>query len=182
MLGTRPLVATLLLTLAIIATAVHVVGRRLPDPLSRRWKDFAFRAQDLARYRAYANATLGKPYLAFYVRSDEQWRRAFAAGEHIPLPESTTVTPDRPLRPYRDFLVEYPPGFFLVALPPALVTDSERSYGVVFEIGMVLLLLGAWICAGRLAPYMGVKVPTMFIVGWGAIACIGLGMYSIQRY
>jgi Na+-translocating ferredoxin:NAD+ oxidoreductase RnfD subunit len=182
MLGTRPLAATFLLALAIIITAVLVVGRHLSEPLSSRWKQYAFHSQDMTRYRAYANATLGKPYMAFYVRSDEEWRRAFAAGEHVAKPEATIVTPARPLRPYRDFLVEYPPGFFLAALPPALVTDTERSYGVVFEIGMLFLLCGAWLCAARLARYMDAAVPLLFVAGWGTLACIGLGMYSIQRY
>jgi hypothetical protein len=182
MLGTRPLLFTLLCALAIVAGTVLVVGRGLSEPLSRRWKDYAFRSQDMTRYRAYANAALGKPYLAFYVRSDEEWRRAFAAGEHVPHPEATTVTPSRPLRPYRDFLVEYPPGFFLAAVPPALVTNSERSFGVVFEIGMVILLLAAWIGAARLGSYAGVAVHPGIVAGWGLVACIGLGMYSIQRY
>jgi hypothetical protein len=47
---------------------------------------------------------------------------------------------------------------------------------------MVILLLAAWTGAARLGSYMGVTVRPVIVIGWGLVACIGLGMYSIQRY
>src|SRR6516225_30129 len=71
---------------------------------------------DVRRYFAYAQAARGRPYQSYYVRSAEAWRRAFAAHEPYRPDEWPTVTPAHPLVPYRDYLVEYPPGFFAVAL------------------------------------------------------------------
>ena len=102
---------------------------------------------DIQRYHAYANAVLGLPYQAIYVRPLEGWKV-----EEAPIdpkvdpadPEAVPpVVPSRPLVPYRDFLVEYPPGFFLFAIPPALIARGLDSYYYVFSSFMALLLTAA---------------------------------------
>ena len=80
---------------------------------------------DVHRYFAYCNAALGRPFNSFYVRSYETWQDDFTTGKVGSLIDFPTVVPSRPLVPYRDFLVEYPPGFFIAALPPALLTTNE---------------------------------------------------------
>src|SRR5580704_13614724 len=74
--------------------------------------------QDVHRYFAYCSAALGRPYTTFYVRPPEAWRQAFIAGTREYQKDFPLVSPSRRLTPYRDFLVEYPPGVFLAALPP----------------------------------------------------------------
>ena len=129
MLGVRTWVCSALCAAAMVAAAVALGGRTETEPLVPRAKLYLTRSHDLTRYRAYSNAALGFPYLSYYVRTEAAWRRVFLAGEHLPDEPSPTVTPDHALKPYRDFLVEYPPGFFLAAIPPALVTRSEIAYG-----------------------------------------------------
>src|SRR5262245_38778896 len=72
---------------------------------------------DIARYLAYANAVLGRPYQGWFVRPIEGWRvdtRAYDTGRDFMDPaETPPVVPAAPLVPWRDFSVEYPPGFFL---------------------------------------------------------------------
>ncbi len=109
--------------------------------------------QDVARYFAYAEATLGRPYRAFFVQppggtasgSAHDWSR--------------TVVPQRPLVPWRDFAVEYPPGVMIALLPPALVTDDEETYVRLFALEMeAALTLAVWFCmrtADRLRPGAG---------------------------
>ncbi|HEY6174346.1 MAG TPA: hypothetical protein VIX73_07890, partial [Kofleriaceae bacterium] len=60
---------------------------------------------DIARYFAYSNAILGRPYAAYYVRPAAGWRADDIANDPALSP---TATSD-PLVPYRDFSVEYPP-------------------------------------------------------------------------
>ncbi len=101
------------------AGAPHAVCRAFDDAVSRGTFRLtranavdAVRAYftndgDIARYLAYCNATLGRPYRAHYVRTLSAWQGAFASGEADPESGPARV-PDAPLRPYRDFLVEYP--------------------------------------------------------------------------
>src|ERR1700730_1465721 len=91
---------------------------------------------DVHRYFAYCSAVLGRPFKSFYVRSYETWQDDFIAGRLRRPSDLPTVVPSRPLAPYRDFLVEYPPGFFLAALPPALLTADEGVFKVLFELWM----------------------------------------------
>ncbi len=182
MLGVRTWVCSALCAAAMLAAAVAIVGRSQPEPLVSRAKTYLTRSHDLTRYRAYSNAALGLPYLSYYVRTEAAWRRAFLAGEHLRDDASPTVAPERPLKPYRDYLVEYPPGFFLAALPPALVTHSETGYGIVFELIMVALFVGASVCCGRLAEDLGSPARTWNVLGWSVLAATALGIVSVQRY
>ena len=80
---------------------------------------------DLRRYYAYTNALLGRPYYSYYVRPWADWQREFAAGQPAPDDDGPLRTPAAPLSPYRDYLVEYPPGFFLFTALPALLARLQ---------------------------------------------------------
>ena len=95
---------------------------------------------DVRRYFAYVQAALGRPHQACFVRSARAWRRAFEAREVVHAEDSPELEPGRALVPYRDFLVEYPPGFFLVAVPPALLTSDGDTYVYLFQTEMALAL------------------------------------------
>jgi hypothetical protein len=109
---------------------------------------------DISRYLAYSSATLGRPYQPFYVRPLEGWtgpQPDKAAGRDPDDPQQTPPRrPDRPLLPYRDFSVEYPPGFFLLALPPALLGLDLDGYRLVFSLWMALLLTAALLATVRI--------------------------------
>jgi hypothetical protein len=182
MLGVRTWVCSALSAAALLAAAVALGSRSQTEPLIPRATLYLTRSHDLTRYRAYSNAALGLPYLSYYVRTEAAWRRAFLIGEHLPDDASPTITPDHPLKPYRDYLVEYPPGFFLAALPPAVITRSETGYGIAFELIMTALFVGAAMCCGRLAPYLGATVRTWHVLGWSVLAAAALGIISVQRY
>ncbi len=137
---------------------------------------------DIARYFAYCRATLGRPYRAYYVRTLSEWQGAFALGETDPEAGPTRV-PDAPLLPYRDFLVEYPPGFFLWAMPPALVVQSVDSYRLLFSSAMALLLTVALIVALRLAPLLaGAPPPSRRVIGMAALGVLLVGSVATHRY
>ena len=88
----------------------------------------------------------------------------------------------QPLLPYRDFQVEYPPGFFLAVLPPALLTRSERSYTILFQAWMAMLLTLAALVCRRIAVYLG-RAPTLVdIVLWTTVAGLAVGKVTVQRY
>ena len=55
--------------------------------------------------------------------------------------------------PYRDVFVEYPPGAFVVLLPPAIVTDDH--YRTLFKILMAAVALGGLWCVARLLLRLG---------------------------
>ena len=104
---------------------------------------------DVRRYYAYANALLGRPYYAYFVRSAAQWQAEFAAPS-TSSPDDWPLRPKaRPLVPYRDYLIEYPPGLLLFTVPPALLLPSG-DYGDLYRLLFcsemaVLLGLAAWL-------------------------------------
>jgi hypothetical protein len=138
---------------------------------------------DTNRYFAYANAILGRPYQAFYVRPMNAWR-VEAKDDSEDATDPSIVPPVHPahaLVPYRDFSVEYPPGFFSLALLPALLSWNMDAYRVLFSAFMGLLLtLGLWLCsriAERVAPQRAASlVPN---ATWAALA---LGVILVRRY
>jgi hypothetical protein len=140
---------------------------------------------DVRRFFAYAQAARGRPYQSYYVRTAEAWRQAFAAGEPYRPDESPTVTPAHPLVPYRDYLVEYPPGFFAVALPPAwLAHDSPDAYVRLFEALMAALLTAAFVLTAVTLRRLGAGAalasgPTL---AWAALATLLLGVVATHRY
>jgi hypothetical protein len=108
---------------------------------------------DIERYFAYAEATLGRPYAADFILP---LGRAGFEGE--PNPRRMT-TPARPLVPWRDFVVEYPPGMMITALAPALVTSDADTYYRLFTLeAEAALTLAVWLAvktSGRLRPDAG---------------------------
>ena len=137
---------------------------------------------DVHRYFAYCNAALGRPFNSFYVRSYETWQDDFTTGKVGSLIDSPAVVPSRPLVPYRDFLVEYPPGFFIAALPPALLTTNEGLYKTLFEVWMAVFLIGALFCCLRIAPLIGAQLYTSDLIFWGFVGVLALGRVTFQRY
>jgi hypothetical protein len=116
---------------------------------------------DLHRYFAYASAALGRPFDNVYVHA---------------------AATSRPLVPYRDFLMEYPPGFFLAALPPALLTTNESAYEALFEALMAVCLAGALWCCVQIAAEAGTRIEPSALAFWGLIGVAALGKVAFQRY
>jgi hypothetical protein len=136
---------------------------------------------DARRYFAYAQATLGRPYQAYFVRTAEAWRRAFAAGERYDPDGAPTVVPPRPLVPYRDFLVEYPPGFFAVAIPPALLASDADGYVRLFEALMAALATAAFLLVADALRRLGRPLPAA-APAWAAASALALGVVVTHRY
>jgi hypothetical protein len=134
---------------------------------------------DTGRYLSYANAILGRPYGAYYVRPMRQWTTAERndAGNN----PTAMVAPDHSLLPWRDFSVEYPPGMLISALAPALFTADKDLYHLLFSAEMGLMLtLAVWLSmstAERVAPGLGRETLLVSILFVG-----GLGIISLRRY
>jgi hypothetical protein len=67
-------------------------------------------------------------------------------------------------------------------VPPALLARGERAYGLVFELAMIACLVLAWCCCASLSRDMGARVAVRWLVAWGLLACVALGLMSVQRY
>jgi hypothetical protein len=143
---------------------------------------------DINRYLAYVSAVLGRPYQGYYVRPIEGWKvdaRSLHDGDggrDVNDPRSVApVVPARPLFPYRDFSVEYPPGFFLFALPPALISADLDAYRVLFSAFMALLLTAALVLciavARRLAPGDAPR-----LLPAAVLCAAALGIIAVRRY
>jgi hypothetical protein len=138
---------------------------------------------DVRRYFAYAQAALGRPYPSYFVRTAAVWRQAFAAAEPYHPDEWPTTTPAWPLVPYRDYLVEYPPGLFAVALPPVwLAHDDPDVYVRVFQALMAVLLSTALAVAIGSVRRGGVDVTAGPAYAWAAPATLLLGVVATHRY
>lgn len=133
-------------------------GRMRPTFATRLLPLRAFYADDgdVGRYEAYAAATLGRAHERFFVRAMSEWLESFRRPnpEGDPDGASPKVVPPRPLVPYRDFAVEYPPGFFLFALPPAFAQGGGGSatYRLLFCSLMAALLTVALAACARHLP------------------------------
>ena len=143
---------------------------------------------DINRYLAYVSAVLGRPYQGYYVRPIEGWKVDARTlhegndGRDVNDPRSVApVVPARPLFPYRDFSVEYPPGFFLFALPPALMSDDLDAYRLLFSGLMALLLTAALgLCiaiARRLSPGRADD-----LLPAAVLCAAALGIIAVRRY
>lgn len=137
---------------------------------------------DVQRYQAYAEAARGRPYASYYVRSADEWQRAFAAPDGRRPEAWPTVTPAAPLTPWRDFLVEYPPGFFLVALPPAWLASSGRGYLLAFCTLMGLCLAAAVALGERASSRIGAPLAPGRLAGFVALAALAYGVVVTHRY
>ena len=131
--------------------------------------------QDAERYFAYANALLGRPYSPQYVLPTEDARGlATPSGDRL-------VQAARPLLPWRDFSVEYPPGMLLSAVVPALFTTNFETYFLLFCIEMEVMLtiavaLAVW-TADALTPGAGRRA-----LGLSIALTLALGCIAVRRY
>ena len=83
--------------------------------------------------------------------------------------------------PYRDVFVEYPPGAFVVLVPPALVTDDH--YRQAFKILMALVALGGLWCVARLLVALGAgRLRLTLGVGFVALSPLLLGSVWLNSY
>ena len=143
---------------------------------------------DLHRYEAYARAARGQIHQRYYVKDAATWRDEFRE-QNTEVDEDAvpSVLPPRPLVPYRDYLVEYPPGFFLFALPPALLAPARAGgsddYRLLFCTQMALLLLGATALCASLArdPDGAAAAPARLWI-FSALACLLVGTVATHRY
>ncbi|HLK88777.1 MAG TPA: glycosyltransferase 87 family protein [Polyangia bacterium] len=139
---------------------------------------------DVRRYYAYVQASRGRPYQSYFVRTAEDWRRAFAAAEPYRPDAWPTVTPERPLVPYRDYLIEYPPGFFAVAVPPAWLAADADGYVKWFVAMMALALTGAFALGARAVSLARGRAGAAIgpVMGWAALGVLLLGIVATHRY
>jgi hypothetical protein len=137
---------------------------------------------DVDRYFAYCNATLGRPFDSYYVRTADAWRRHFISSPDANRARHDNVVPGSRLVPYRDFLVEYPPGFFLAVMPPAAVVTSETGYELLFEGWMIAWIVASLALCARIARYVEATVRVRELVLWMALSGVALGRVTIQRY
>ena len=83
--------------------------------------------------------------------------------------------------PYRDVFVEYPPGAFVVLVPPALVTDDH--YRSAFKILMTLVALGGLWCVARLLVALGAgRLRLALGLGFVALSPLLLGSVWLNSY
>lgn len=143
---------------------------------------------DISRYLAYSRAMLGKSYQPYYIRPLDEWKQdadSFDTGKDPDDPEQTPpVTPTRPLTPYRDFLVEYPPGFFLFALPPALLTGEGGLDRYSFWFGSLmgaLLLSSLWLIS-QVAKKVAPQLAQDKLVRFTTYCLLVLGTITTRRY
>jgi hypothetical protein len=138
---------------------------------------------DIRRYFAYANAALGRPYQRAFVRPLSGWLEAFASGGTSDPDLGGIASPPSPLVPYRDYLVEYPPGFFLWTLPLAALAREPDGFAALFCGAMAALLTGALLLCRRLASKMGADeaASQAALPAFAAGALALLGVVSTHR-
>jgi Glycosyltransferase family 87 len=136
---------------------------------------------DVQRAHAYVSAALGRPYPGYYIRTAPAWREAFARGDNPDPDETTLVTPLGRLAPYRDFAVEYPPGFFFWALPPALLAQGADGYRALYGLEMALCLTLALVLCVRLQRGFLRAGPPPSLAAWAAGAALLLGVVVMNR-
>jgi hypothetical protein len=157
------------------------------DALARRLDPLSFLSVlvrndgDTARYYSYANAMLGRPYSPYYVRAMTDWTAPSSGSGEEGAGARPDVTPARPLWPWRDFSLEYPPGMAIFALLPALLTRDFDLYHRLFGFEMELLLTLAVFAAVRAtemrAPGQGARILRLSIAVTAA-----LGFIAARRY
>jgi hypothetical protein len=153
------------------------LAERLAHPL-RELRAHLTNDGDVLRYFAYCNALLGRRHSGYYVRAAAEWQREDDAHLENVDPDAYPERDGPPLRPYQDFVVEYPPGFFLWTLPLALLTSDGDTYSLLFGVWMGLLLTAAIILCRRLAPPAERdRLPAL-----AAAAALAIGFVVTHRY
>ncbi len=155
-----------------------------PANVVRGLRAYLTNEDDMYRCWAYAQALLGRPYRSYFLRTRPQWDEAFARGEATDPDTMPVVTPPRPLVPYRDFLVEYPPGFFLVLMPPALLSSTPDGYALGFKLEMALSLIFCAYAALALLRRSGDAAgdTASRVAGAFAAAILAMGLVTTHRF
>lgn len=137
---------------------------------------------DFVHCLAYFDAMLGRPAREFHVRDLADW----AVKEPVTA-DGRVLHPDDPRRllpqrrvPYRDFVVEYPPGFLAVAAPPALVTSDEWRYAQLMSLVMATALTVAILCGEGIAAALPLGRPDLVLPSMLA-AVVLLGPITVRR-
>jgi hypothetical protein len=108
---------------------------------------------DYKHSMAYADAILGRPAREFHIRTLDgwaQWPAKSRDGRELSFDSPRVLLPDISV-PYRDFVVEYPPGFLALAIPPAMATTNEWRYAQILSVLMAIALVIAALFGRRLA-------------------------------
>jgi hypothetical protein len=154
---------------------------RAAGGLLRAARTYLAQDWDVQRAHAYVSAALGRPYRAFYIRSSAAWAEAFQKDAEDP-DATAVVTPLARAVPYRDFAVEYPPGFFLWALPPAWVAHGADGYRIAFGLEMALFLTLAFALAELLQRRQQPdERRSGWLPAWGAGTVLALGVVVMNR-
>ena len=157
--------------------------RVTPVWTARALRAYLTNEDDMYRLAAYADAALGRPYRSFFIRRRVEWDATFARGVQEDPDAWPVVAPAEPLRPYRDFFVEYPPAAFLAFMPPALLSATPDGYAFVFKLEMALCWLFVLVLLRSLGQMSG--EPEERAAGWPralAVAILSLGMVCTHRY
>jgi hypothetical protein len=157
------------------------------DALARRLDPLRFLSVlvrndgDTARYYSYANAMLGRPYSPYYVRAMKDWTAPSSGADEEGGGARADVTPERPLWPWRDFSLEYPPGMAIFAVLPALLTRDFDLYHRLFGVEMELLLTLAVFAAVR-ATELRAQGQGARVLGFSIATTAALGFIAARRY
>lgn len=133
---------------------------------------------DTRRYFAYADAVLGRPAPKYFIRQAEDWRAAET--ESLPKPEGLTEA-GKPLVPWRDFSVEYPPLMLPFVLLPALPAGDFSTFHFLFSLEMELLLTLAVLFAVKAADRLDASLGDSSLA-WSLASLAALGVVAVRRY
>jgi hypothetical protein len=125
-------------------------------------------------YYSIAQATLGRPYQPRYVQP-------YASQDpSAEIDDLETIAPQRPLMPWRDFLLEYPPGMLAVILAPSFVTSDRNTYFILFSLEMELFLTLAVFFSVRTAELLGANGTK--VLSQSILLTAALGVVAVRRY
>jgi hypothetical protein len=134
-------------------------------------------------YYSIAQATLGRAYQPRYVHP---YNVTGDAGQDSRFADSLVAGDERairtlpPLRPWRDFLLEYPPGMLAPILLPSLFTSDRNAYLIIFSLEMEFFLTLAVYCSVRTADLLGVDGTRA--LSQSIFLTAALGVIAVRRY
>jgi hypothetical protein len=153
------------------------------DPLGELARDpilairaFYHKDSDETLYFALTNLMLGEPADRRVLQST---RSGLQEDERL-VPGPATAL--RPLCPYRDFSLEYPPLVLGALLLPRLFANSLEGYQLAFSLEMGCLAVLALFLGIRLARRLGIMVSgSAALVGRATLAVFFLGLILVTR-
>ena len=131
-------------------------------------------------YYSIAQATLGRPYQPRYVQPYEGAEDRASQNPAAGSDDRETIAPPRPLTPWRDFLLEYPPGMLAVILAPSFVTSERNTYFIIFSLEMELFLTLAVFFSVRTAELLGANGTK--VLAQSILLTAALGVVAVRRY